>query len=152
MWPPLKADIKQGGKDLECIIPIIICKNKMVNKGWWVHEIYYDSKPLYLETDASGVGLGAALLLTLEGTTCQKGTMPDNIILWPTEFAWKSVTSTECRYSNIWREVLGILHGLEKFHHYCSVRDVNVITDHKPLVTIFKKTQKPYHNESSKYF
>ena len=46
---------------------------------------------------------------------------------------------TEHRYSNIERETLGILHGLEEFHHYHFVREVYVITDHKPLVSIFKK-------------
>ena len=43
------------------------------------------------------------------------------------------------RYSNIEREALGILYGLEKVHHYCFVREVSVKTDHKPLVAIFKK-------------
>ena len=43
------------------------------------------------------------------------------------------------RYSNIECEVLGILHGLEKFHHYCFGREVLVITDHKTLVSMFKK-------------
>ena len=65
--------------------------------------------------------------------------MPDNTILHPIAFASKSLTGTECRYSNIEREALGILHGLEKFHHYCFAREVHIITDHKPLVTIFKK-------------
>ena len=45
---------------------------------------FYDyTKPPYLETDESGVGLGAALLQTWEGTTCQKDTVPDNTILHP---------------------------------------------------------------------
>ena len=35
--------------------------------------------------------------------------------------------------------MLGILHGLEKFHHYCFGRKVLVITDHKPLVSMLKK-------------
>ena len=35
-------------------------------------------------------------------------------------------------------EVLGILHGLQKFHHYCFGREVLVITDHKQA-SIFKK-------------
>ena len=51
----------------------------------------------------------------------------------------KSLSSVEKRYSNIEREALGILHGLDKFHHYCFVRVVSIIADHKPLVTIFKK-------------
>ena len=37
------------------------------------------------------------------------------------------------------REAPGILHGLEKFHHYCFAREVLIITDHKPLVAIYKK-------------
>ena len=45
----------------------------------------------------------------------------------------------ECRYSNIEHKALGILHGLEKFHHYCFGREVLIITYHKPLVSMFKK-------------
>ena len=64
---------------------------------------------------------------------------PDNIILHPIAFASKSLTSVEWRYSNIKCEALGILHGLEKFHPYCFRREVLIITDHKPLVAMFKK-------------
>ena len=64
---------------------------------------------------------------------------PDNTILCPIAFASKSLTGTDWGYSNIKREVLGILHGLEKFHHYCFGREVLIITDHKPLISMFKK-------------
>ena len=64
---------------------------------------------------------------------------PDNTILQPIAFASKSLTGAEHRYSNIKHEALGVLHGLEKFHHYCFSREVLVITDHKPLVSMFKK-------------
>ena len=37
------------------------------------------------------------------------------------------------------RKVPGILHGLQKFHHYCFAHKGNVISDHKLLVAIFKK-------------
>ena len=50
-------------------------------------KFYDDTKPLYLETDTSGVGLGAALLQIQESTTCQKDIMPDNTILHPIAFA-----------------------------------------------------------------
>ena len=41
--------------------------------------------------------------------------------------------------SNTEREVLGILHDLEKCHHHCFTYEVIIITDHKQLVAIFKK-------------
>ena len=102
-------------------------------------KFYDDTKPLYLETDASGVGLGAALLQLCEGTTCQRDMAPENTVLCPIVFASKSLTGTECRYSNVKQEAMGILHGLKTFHHYCFTREVLIITDHKPLVAIFKK-------------
>ena len=109
-------------------------------------EFYDDTKLLYLETDASAVGLGAALLQMCKGATCQKDVVPDNTILCPVTFACKGLTGAGHRYSNIKREALGILHGLEKYHHYCFAREVLIITDHKPLVAIFKKTWQNYHN------
>ena len=102
-------------------------------------KFYNDTEPLYLETDASGVGLGAALLQLHDNTTCQKDRASDNAVLHPVTFAGKSLTGADQRYSNIEREVLGLLHALEKFQHYCFSREVLVITDHKPLVYMFKK-------------
>ena len=49
------------------------------------------------------------------------------------------MTGAKQRYSDIKCVVLGILHGLEKFHHYCFGREVLIITDHKPLISMFKK-------------
>ena len=59
--------------------------------------------------------------------------------LQPIAFASKSLTSTEKQYSDIKREILCILHGQEKFLHYCFACKVSVITDNKPLIAIFKK-------------
>ena len=91
---------------------------KLLIKSDMCMNFYDDTKLLYLETDTSGVGLGAALLQISEGTSCQKDMVPDNTILHPIAFASKSLTGAESRYSNIESEALGILHGLEKFHHY----------------------------------
>ena len=102
-------------------------------------KFYDDNKPLYLKTDVSGIGLGAALLQLRDNTSCQTHMAPDNTILHPIAFASKSLMGTECRYSNIKCKALGILHGLEKSHHYCIGREVLIITDNKPLVSMFKK-------------
>ena len=44
------------------------------------------------------------------------------------------------------QEALGILHGLEKFHHYFLAKEVNVITDHKPLVPTVSKDVQIYQS------
>ena len=92
-------------------------------------KFYDDTKLLYLKTDASRIGLGSALLQLRDNTFCKKGTAPDNTIFQPITFASKSLLGAEWRYSNIECEVLGILHGLEKLHHYCFGREVLVIID-----------------------
>ena len=104
-----------------------------------MHEIFDETKSLHLETDTSGVGQGTSLLQTKSSTICVRYMAPDDSILRPIAFAVKSLSSIEKRYSNIQREALGILHSLEKFHHYCFARELSIIPDHKPLVVIFKK-------------
>ena len=55
-------------------------------------KLYNDTKPLYLETDESGVGLGAALLQLHDNMISQKDMVPENTILCPIAFASKSLT------------------------------------------------------------
>ena len=85
---------------------------------------YFDpSKPVVLETDASQIGLGATLL--------QEGK--------PVASASKSLTPAEIKYAKIEKEMLSILFGCKKSHHYLYGREVQVHTDHKPSVAIHKK-------------
>ena len=86
-------------------------KAKLLIKSDMCMKFYNDTKLLHL--DASGEGLGAALLQTQEGTTWQKDMVPDNTILHPIAFASKSLTGAEHRYSNIEREALCM--GLKSF-------------------------------------
>ena len=58
-------------------------------------KFYAKTKPLYRETDASGVGLGAALLQTRSNTNCPKDEAPDNSILTPIAFARSSLTGVK---------------------------------------------------------
>ncbi len=88
---------------------------------------YYDpSCEVNLEVDASMKGLGAALVQK-EG---------------PVVFASKALTTAESNYSNIERECLAVVHGIQRFHYYLYGRHFTVVTDHKPLEMIF---QKPIH-------
>ena len=51
-------------------------------------------------------------------------------------FASKSLTETESRYSNIEREMLGVVFVLTRLHQYSFGRHVTVISDHKPLESL----------------
>ena len=91
---------------------------------------YYDSNPTtptILQCDASQVGLGAWLRQGNNGT--------EKIVA----MASRALTDTERRYSNIERECLAVVFGLEKFEYYLYGREVIVETDHSPLEQIFKK-------------
>ena len=127
MWV-WKASYQQLFDKAKSLIKVEVCM-----------QFYDDTKLLYLETDASGVGLGTALLQLCNDTACQRDVAPDNTSLRPFAFASKSLTGAKWRYSNIEWEALGIPHGLEKFHHHCFGREVLIIMDHKPLVAMFKE-------------
>ena len=53
----------------------------------------------------------------------------------PVSYASKSLTNTEIRYSNIEREMLGVVFALTRIHHYTYGRAITVVTDHKPLLS-----------------
>ncbi len=86
-------------------------------------QFYNAKKPFTLQVDASSHGLGAALIQ-------DKG---------PVAFASNALTDTETRYSNIEWEMLAIVFGLERFHHYVYGHEVRIETDHKSLEAILKK-------------
>lgn len=86
---------------------------------------YYDmKKKLTIETDASSIGLGAALL--------QEGK--------PIMYISRSLTPTEQKYAQIEKECLSIVHACVRFDQYvCGKADVVVETDHLPLINIFNR-------------
>ena len=73
----------------------LFTKAKSLIKADVCMKIYDDTKLLYLETDASRVGLAAALLQLHDNMMCQKDMVPDNTILCPIAFVSKSVTGAE---------------------------------------------------------
>ena len=74
----------------------LFSKAKSLIKADVCMKFYDDTEPLYLETDASRVGLGVALLELHEGTSCQKDMVPDNTIPCPIAFVSKGLTGVEC--------------------------------------------------------
>ena len=56
-------------------------KAKLLTKVEMCMEFYDATEPLYLETDAHRIGLGAALQQLRDNIVCQKATAPDNTIL-----------------------------------------------------------------------
>ena len=58
----------------------------------------------------------------------------------PVAFASKTLNSAERNYANIGRELLGVVFGVLHFKHFTFSNQVNTITDHKPLVSLLKKS------------
>lgn len=85
--------------------------------------IFDENKEITIQADASKNGLGACLM--------QGGK--------PIAYASRSLTETEKRYAQIEKELLGIVFSCRKFHFFIYGKDVTLQTDHKPLVSIFKK-------------
>ena len=81
-----------------------------------------------LQTDASDVGVGAALLQEYD-----EG-------LFPVAFASKKLSSAERNYSVIERECLAIVWGIQKFYVYLYGVSFVVETDHQPLECLKRST------------
>lgn len=80
--------------------------------------------------DVSSVALGA-VLLQFENDT-------PHVI----SFASKSFSEVERRYSQTEKESLVLVWSVERFYYYLAGIEFELVTDHKPLETIFKPTSK----------
>ena len=52
----------------------------------------------------------------------------------------KTLTDTQCHYSQIQKEALAVIYGPKKFHQFLYGRNFILIVDHKPLVTLLGHT------------
>ena len=52
----------------------------------------------------------------------------------------KSLSYTETQHLNVGRELIGVVFGIEHFKHFTFGKKTHIITDHKPLLTLFQKS------------
>ena len=70
-------------------------KGKAMIKEDACMRFYDETRPLYRETDVSGVGLGAAILQTRSNTSCHKDELPGISILRPIAFPSRGLIGAE---------------------------------------------------------
>ena len=102
-------------------------------------QFFNQDLPLYIEVDASKKGIGAVMLQP-DKNTKNTSNLPIANNLRPVAYASKTLTSCEGNYSNIERELLGVLFSVLHFKHLTYGHKVHIITDHKPLVSLFRKS------------
>nr|XP_055073117.1 uncharacterized protein K02A2.6-like [Misgurnus anguillicaudatus] len=100
------------------------CKDLLTDESVLVH--YDPSLPLTLACDSSAYGIGAVL----------QHTMPTGEER-PVAYASRTLAPAEKKYSQIEKEGLALIFGVKKFHQYLWGRKFKMVTDHKPLLTLF---------------
>ncbi|XP_055329924.1 uncharacterized protein K02A2.6-like [Paramacrobiotus metropolitanus] len=110
--------------DAQCQQRFEELKEALSNATYLTH--FDPSLPLILAADASPTGVGAVLTHRYPDDTER-----------PIAHVSKTLTSAEQNYGQIEKEALALVYGVSKFQQYLAGREFTLLTDHKPLVTIF---------------
>ena len=124
LYKLLKKDAKFDWTD-KCQIAFDLLK-KHLSKDLCLNHPNYN-KEFYLFTDASTTGVGAVLMQP-----------DDNGDLRPLSFFSKTMSLTQTKYSPTKREALGLVLALQHYRYIITDYPVVVLTDHRPLVSLFK--------------
>ena len=98
-------------------------KKLLLDSKTLVH--YDESLPLYLSCDASSYGAGAVLSHQIVGQ------------FRPVAFVSCTLSQAQRNYSQLDKEAFSIIFGLKKFHQYLYGREFSILTDHRPLLSLF---------------
>ena len=97
---------------------------------------YDHTLPLYLSCDASFYGAGAGAVLSHKR----------NGKFRHVAFASCTLTYAQKNYSQVEKEAFSIIFGLKRFRQYLYGRSFIILTDHRPLLSLFgRKNPVPAH-------
>ena len=90
--------------------------------------VHFDpEKPVVLGTDAYPYDIGAVISHVMPHGSEE-----------PIAFASKTLSKAERSNVQVEKEGLSIVYGIRKFNQYLIGRHFTILTDHKPLLTIFR--------------
>ena len=95
-----------------------------------VLRIFDKTKPVYVQTDASEIGLGVSMLQEYDG------------MLHPVKFHSRKLKSSERNYSTLEKECLAIVWAIERLKPYLYGREFILLTDNQPLSVLKKSDSK----------
>ena len=127
MIHPLNALLRHGVRwkwMQECAVAFTHAKESLSAESVLAH--YNPQLPLRLAGDASCYGIGAVLSHQYPDGT-------ERLIA----YASQTLQPSEKNYTQIEREALSLVFGIQNFHQYIYGQKFTLITNHRPLTTIF---------------